>query len=51
MQSGEREGMSAHGCGGAAGQGVQEQTDLDALQERVFEHMRLLAEQHAVTVW
>lgn len=51
MQNGEGEGGSAHGCGGAAGrQGAQEQTDLAAAKERLFEDLRLLGEQHAVIV-
>jgi hypothetical protein len=49
MQSEGREACTAHGCGGAAGkQAAQEQTALDALQEKIFEDMRLLATQHAV---
>ena len=51
MQSDDREGWSAHGSAEAAGNGLQEQTDLNAAAERVFGHMRLLAEQHGVIVW
>ena len=52
MQSEGREACTAHGCGGAAGkQAAQEQTALDALQEKIFEDMRLLATQHAVPLW
>ena len=51
MQDGEGEGGSAPGRGGAAGNQVaQEQTDLAAAEERLFEHMRLLAERNAVIV-
>ena len=52
MENGEGGGGSAHGCaGGAQEQGAQEQTDLAEAKERLFEHMRLLGEQHAVIVW
>jgi len=51
MQSEEREGCSGHGCGGGAGQEyVHEQQDLNSAAERVFEKLRLLAEESAVTV-
>ena len=51
MQDGEGEGLSAPGCGGAAGkQLAHDQTDLDAAEERIFEHMRILAERNAVFV-
>jgi len=51
MQDGEGEGLSAPGCGGAAGkQLAHDQTDLDAAEERIFEHMRILAERNAVFI-
>jgi hypothetical protein len=51
MQSEEREGCSGHGCGAGAGQEyAQEQTDLNSAAEHVFEKLRLLAEESAVTV-
>jgi len=51
MQSEEREGCSGHGCEAGAGREyAQEQTDLNSAAERVFEKLRLLAEESAVTV-
>ena len=52
MQRGERQGGSGQRSGAAAGgQLAQQQPDIHATTEKVFETLRQLTRQHAVVFW